>query len=76
MRKQNNKGGCEMKATLLIAIAIGYLIALALLVLRAEATCKGSNLRFVVYGVVILLYVAIIIIGIMEKRRRYNAKIK
>ena len=65
-----------MKTILMIAGVVGYLIALALLVLRAEAACNGSYLRFIVYGVVILLYVAIIVIGIREKRRRDNAKIK
>ena len=63
-----------MKAILMIAGVIGYLVLLALLVLRAEAT--ESNLRFIVYGIVVLLYVAIIIIGIKEKRRINNEKIK
>ena len=63
-----------MKAILMIAGVIGYLVLLALFVLRAEAT--GSNLRFIVYGIVGLLYVVIIIIGIREKRRIKNEKTK
>ena len=63
-----------MKAILMITGVVGYLILLALFVLRAEAT--GSNLRFIVYSIVGLLYVVIIIIGIKEKRRINNEKIK
>ena len=64
----------SVKAILMITGVMGYLVLLALLVLRAEAT--ESNLRFIVYGIVGLLYVAIIIIGIKEKRRINNEKIK
>ena len=63
-----------MKAILMITGVMGYLVLLALLVLRAEAT--ESNLRFIVYGIVGLLYVAIIIIGIKEKRKIKNEKTK
>ena len=63
-----------MKTFLMIVGVIGYLILLAMLILRAEATC--NNLRFIVYGIVILLYAAIIVIGIREKRKINNAKIK
>ena len=63
-----------MKAILMITGVIGYLVLLALFVLRAEAT--GSNIRFIIYGIVFLIYVAIIIIGIREKRRIKNEKSK
>ena len=64
----------SVKVILMITGVIGYLVLLALFVLRAETT--GSNLRFIVYGIVGLLYVVIIIIGIREKRRIKNEKTK
>ena len=63
-----------VKVILMITGVIGYLVLLALFVLRAEAT--GSNIRFIIYGIVFLIYVAIIGIGIREKSRRNNAKVK
>lgn len=63
-----------MKTFLMVIGGLVYLILLVMLVFRAEAT--GSNLRFIVYGVVFLIYVAIIGIGIREKKKRNSGKIK
>ena len=58
----------------MVAGVVSYWILLVQAILRAEAT--GSNLRFIVYGIVGLLYVVIIIIGIKEKRKIKNEKTK
>ena len=63
-----------MKTILMVVGVVGYLVLLTMFIFRAEAT--GSNLRFIIYGIVFLIYVAIIVIGIREKRRRDNAKNK
>ena len=63
-----------MKSIVMVVGVMGYWVLLIMLIIRAEATC--NNLRFIIYGIVVLIYVAIIVIGIRGKRRRDNAKIK